>query len=280
MSKNKDKRKNYRGGTNLGMYGGYGGGTTYLSNRRKFPVRSKFDRPYGEQFTVSMQSSQFPTVIISHKAHSKMWSLVQECDIEISWLSSVTVTDDGDYVIDDVYVPKQTCGHATTEISSDGEAEMIMEMMNSGQTSEINKLRCWGHSHVNMHVSSSGTDETQTQSFIDRFNDFFVRFIGNKDGELSCHVYMIDKGVVLNEPDIKVLKSDEEFEDDYTDWAIDQIEEKVTEQVYTYNHARGGQFGDIGGDAYPYEDYYGGYGWSGVDGYDYYDDRDVGTKKE
>ena len=195
------------------------------------PRPTKFGRPKGETFTIS-GASGFPDVIISHKAHAKMWSLVQECPIEISWLSSVVRDEDGDFYIKDVYVPLQECSAATTVITADGEAEMMMELINSGNGSELGIMHCWGHSHVNMDVGSSGVDEDQTQDFIDKFDDHFVRFIGNKRGDLNCHVYLKGQGITLNQP--KIIIEDEQGDDDfdYSAWAIEQIEQKVTREYF------------------------------------------------
>lgn len=191
------------------------------------PVRTKFDRPFNETFTVSGMKG-LPSVYITAVAHGKMYALVQECPIEISWLSSVTRDEDGDFVIHDVYVPLQTCSGTTTNISQEGESEMLMELVDAGRPQEINRLKCWGHSHVNMGVNPSGVDENQTQDFLDRFDDHFIRVIGNKRGELMCHVYMVKEGMILNNPPIIVNEDGV----DYTDWAKAEIDAKVGRYTY------------------------------------------------
>lgn len=194
---------------------------------------TKFGRPRGESFTVSFTGdSNFPEVYVSAEAHGKMLALVKECSIEISWMCSVTRRENGDFDINDVYVPLQSCGPADTEISEDGDEALMMELFAAGKGSEVDKLRCWGHSHVNMAVFASNTDEIQTQSFIDNLtnagSDHFVRFIGNKRGELLCHVYLLDKGVILNNPDMTVRVNSV----DYSEWAKAEIAEKVTQQAF------------------------------------------------
>jgi len=192
------------------------------------PVRS-FDRPKNESFTVSFTGdNEFPDVYVSGPAHGKMLALVKECPIEISWMCSVTRRDNGDFDINDVYVPLQFCGPANTEISEEGDEALMMELITAGKAEELNNLRCWGHSHVNMAVFASGTDESQTQDFLDNLgeagSDHFVRFIANKRGELLCHVYLLNQGIILNNPKMYIRVDDI----DYSDWAKTQIADKVT----------------------------------------------------
>lgn len=210
--------------------------TTYTPKTySSFPARTEFGRPNKEIFTVE-GAKGFPEVHISKKAHDKMWALVQECSIEIGWMSSVVRdVETGNFIIEDVYVPLQECTGTTTVITADGDAELMMELMSAGRTSEINKLKCWGHSHVNMGVFASGTDEDQTDVFIKRFDDFFVRFIGNKKGELLCNIYLMKEGMILNNPDMIISEALEGEEDlDYTEWAEEEIDSKVKRVSYSY----------------------------------------------
>ena len=213
------------------------------------PPVTEFKRPRAESFTVS-GTGGWPSVYITAKAHGKMLALVKNCDIEIAWMASVHRDDDNDFVIRDVYVPLQECGAASTDISEDGDAELMMELLGQGLASEVNALRCWGHSHVDMAVNPSGTDDDTTQKFIDNLSevgsDHFIRLIGNKRGDLMCHVYLMDQGVTLNNPPIHVRKDDV----DYTDWALEQIATKVTRITYTYPYGGSYTGGWYGGESY------------------------------
>lgn len=204
-------------------------GKPHLTKKEIFAAVKEFKRPRSESFTVS-GVQDFPDVIIEAEAHGKMMALIQTCDIEIGWMSSVTRCEvTGDFHINDVYVPLQECSAATTDITAEGDAALMMELIEAGKMDEINALRCWGHSHVDMGVSPSNTDETQTEEFCGRFTDHFIRVIGNKYGDLMCHVYLIGQGITLNNPDLVVKTNDV----DYTDWAKEQIKTKVTQQVWT-----------------------------------------------
>ena len=191
---------------------------------------TSFGRPYGNEFSIQIDEEDcpYPKVVLSSKAHGKMLALIQECQIEISWLSSVSILPSKDFQIDDVYVPLQSCSAASTNISEEGEAELLTELLSKNKGSEIAKLKCWGHSHVNMAVVPSQTDEVQTQTFINRWDHHMIRFIGNKQGELLTNVYLKDEGVTLNDPPLVITDGVE----DYTEWAIQQIKEKVSRAVF------------------------------------------------
>lgn len=263
-------------------------GSTYSGFKSNKTQRKQFGRPDGETFLVS-GGRDFPKVFLSKKAHDKMWCLIQNCPIEISWMSSVTRDEDGDFIIHDVYVPLQECGAASTDISADGDADLLNALIAEDKIDEIARLKCWGHSHVRMGVTPSGTDETQTTDFIDRIQGDFVRLIGNKYGELQCDVYLFNEKINLHNPTISILSGDD---NDYNEWAKEQINSKVTERVYTYssgwskgskpsysNNSYGGYGGYYSGSHY--DDFYGqnsdeedGYNWE-RDGYNSDDYQDV-----
>lgn len=209
---------------------------SYFDSYRSQETRYKFGRPKGESFTVEFIERDFPDVYISSNAHSKMWSLVKMCDIEISWLSTVIREDNGDFLITDVIVPEQTCSSATTEIDKSGVNNMIEEMLNEGRGKDLNDMKCWGHSHVDMNVKPSHTDEGQTKEFLDKRKDFFIRLICNKRGDMGCSVYLRDENLILHEPKIIV----EDGFENYDDWATEQIELKVEEEFFSYRKPKSG----------------------------------------
>jgi len=195
--------------------------------------KTKFTTPERQSFTISREGG-WNRVHVSDVANSKMWALVQECDIEIGWLSTVSVMENGDFMIEDVYVPEQECTMSTTEITADGEAALIEELLGGADPMSINRLRCWGHSHVNMEVFASAVDESQTEDFIDRYDDLFIRVIANKRGDFMVNVYMLDEGLTLNHPMIVTGEPDPS----YIDWAKSEVEQKVSRRVVTYNYAK------------------------------------------
>lgn len=201
--------------------------------------RNSFSRPRNESFSVSEPNAVYPKVIFKRPAFLKMKALITECDIEVSWMGSCEHTSQGDYEIQDVYVPNQRCSSVTTDMTEDGVALLMEELIETGKFKDIAKLKCWGHSHVNMGVFASGTDEQQTTDFTDRQDEFFIRLIGNKKGDMSCHVYIMkSEGVVeriLHHPEIVIEEASHVSEtvygpiqeEDMSEWAKSEIEAKV-----------------------------------------------------
>lgn len=193
--------------------------------------RTSFDRPDHARTSIGLLfERKFPEVRITAEAHGKMWALVQECDIEIGWLSTCGRDGDTNFVIDDVFVPDQICGPASTTITKNGEAGLLTKLIDAGTIESINRLNCWGHSHVNMAVFASHVDQKQTDDFLERHSaDHFLRVICNKRGELYASVYLHDDAMVVHHPKLHIEESDTA---PWIDWAKAEIEEHVTREVF------------------------------------------------
>lgn len=195
----------------------------------------RFVRPVGAGLTIDLlNNKQWPKVTLTPEAHGKMWALIQACDIEVGWLSTCLKTATGDFVIDDVFVPGQRCTAASTTITKDGEAGLLDTLLREKKYDSINRLGCWGHSHVNMSVFASIVDETQTDAYLkkrqEQKHDYFIRVIANKRGDFFCSLYRLDAEVVLHHPPLQVEKAEAKK---YAEWAKEQIERHVTCEVIT-----------------------------------------------
>ncbi|MBI3572018.1 hypothetical protein HY091_00570 [Candidatus Kaiserbacteria bacterium] len=195
----------------------------------------RFARPAGAHLTIGpLNSKQWPKVILTPEAHGKMWALVQTCEIEVGWLSTCFKTENGDFVIDNVFVPGQRCTAASTTITKDGEAGLLDALLRAKKYESINRLGCWGHSHVNMAVFASGIDETQTTTYLkkrrEQKHDHFIRVIANKHGDFFCSLYQLDLEMVLHNPPLEAPKPKAKR---YLEWAKGEIERNVTPEVIT-----------------------------------------------
>jgi len=198
-------------------------------SRRVFEApRTAFARPDFAATTIGRINGQWPTVILGPVAHGKMWALTQASPMEVGWLSSCTQLPDGNFVIDDVFVPKQVCTIATTNITPDGEAELLGELLQNGRMDVIKSLSCWGHSHANFGVSPSNQDDLQTQSFLrrnmKRGSQFFIRVIVNKRGDLYSTVYLLPSDLAVNNP---LIVAEQPDASSWAPWAAEQLHAKV-----------------------------------------------------
>ncbi len=158
-------------------------------------------------------------------AKKKMELYCELCQDEIGWLSYVTKLENNKgYLITDCVLLKQETNGGTTEINPSA----LLELWASITPEQQNNLKCWGHSHVNMAPNPSGQDDSQMDYFKDG-NDWFIRVITNKKGELNIDFYDFDKGIQINmdsiivyDPSLASLRVEVETE----------IKDKVSKKAY------------------------------------------------
>jgi len=152
--------------------------------------------PHNSQTKVKLIGS-FPRVLISRIAHDKMWHYIDIADQEVSWLGTV-VEQENDFLIEDVFLLEQGVSSANTDITEEGQEKLCQELLAQEDGVELwNKIRFWGHSHVNGGTSPSGTDEQQMKKFAKLDLPFWIRGIFNKKGraEFSIFFYSTDLAV-------------------------------------------------------------------------------------
>lgn len=158
-------------------------------------------------------------VIIEPKAWQKMEGLIQECDKEIAWHGLVEKKAKGEYVITDIIVFPQVVTGST--VTSD-DTKYSMWLMN--QPDEIfNKVRCHGHSHVNMGVSPSGVDTTYQEDILRNLNSFYIFMIWNKKGDNWCAIYDVESNIAYTDRDIEIISPGSGDQE----WAKQMIKEYV-----------------------------------------------------
>lgn len=177
-----------------------------------------------------LYENDVPEIKVMPEAMYKMRYFIDKTDKEIGWLGYVNKVSDTLYIIEDVVLLKQQVHSATTEIDPGAIAELVTEL---NQTEEgkikYNKLKMWGHSHVNMSTSASGQDDSQMDDFAN--DTFFIRLIGNKRGEWNVCLYDYEHNVLWSELSLGYY-----YEVNIDDAALDaEIKEKVSEITYKSN---------------------------------------------
>lgn len=127
-----------------------------------------------------------PKVYITYHALAKMKQYIDQFDKEIGWLGYVDKTEDG-YIVSDVFLIGQKVTSVTTELDEDALSEHANKLIREGKLDELQKVKCWGHSHVNMNVTPSGTDDSTFEEYYNNC-EFFIRIIGNKKGEMRVDI--------------------------------------------------------------------------------------------
>ena len=148
-----------------------------------------------------------PTLFISNDAYLKMQEYIAQSKKEIGWLGTCSRQDD-DYIINNVYLFNQEVHETTCEITEEGLNKFALELMEKPNGMDIwNNICLWGHSHVNMGVLPSSQDNKQLDFFLKNMKEgFFIRYIGNKKGEIGLQIVDIDKNIILDEKEISIKR--------------------------------------------------------------------------
>lgn len=136
-----------------------------------------------------INDTKTPEIYVTPEADFKMRYYIDNTDKEIGWLGYVEDLGTGIYLITDVFLVKQQVHSATTEILPEGLAELATKLLSQGEEGQkkYNSIRMWGHSHCNMSPTPSGQDNTQMKDFSQ--NDYYIRLIGNKEGEWNVSLW-------------------------------------------------------------------------------------------
>lgn len=154
------------------------------------------------------------------------------CDLstgEIGWLGFVEDLGDSGFLIKDVALLKQEVHSTTTEITPEG----LLEFWAATPVEEQEKIKMWGHSHVNMSVSPSGQDNDQMEYFKDG-NPWFIRLITNKKREYHIDIYDYAQGVQIHMDQSDLITYNPKA-NELKKAIEDEIKEKVSEKKTTYN---------------------------------------------
>ena len=218
--------------------------TTYNYNavldRTEKPVQFIPDRTKKLGYVIANNPNEkkfFDQVYVTPQAAEAMAEYVRLCKDEISWLATIR-EGDGNITIEEVFLFKQEVSGTTTELDEHGLGEFYSNMLMDPPDGDIekasdilNRIRCWGHSHVNMGVSPSGTDDRTMQDFcnnvINTDMPYMVRLIANKKGEMKIDIYYYSRYLVAVDVPWTILShtTGKDF--------AGQIEALVTKKSYT-----------------------------------------------
>lgn len=171
----------------------------------------------------------------SEKAWIKMHALIREFDSEIAW-HGVAYRDEDQtkdaYNITDILCYPQEVSAAKVDTDQVAYQNWMFDLPNE----EFNNLKMQGHSHVNMGVTPSSTDEENQKDILDSIVDdssFYIFMVWNKRDERNIKIYDIGKNVLFEPADITVFVDDETIGlDDF----ISSAKEMVKKKTYSYQN--------------------------------------------
>ena len=159
------------------------------------PFRPHFFRPEAELLGTSA------TIYISADAFKRMLLFVEIAGKEVGWLGTVQRLENGDFLIEKVFLLEQEVTSAETELSVDGQNKLTNKLVEQGDEGieQVNRLRFWGHSHVRMGTTPSGTDERTMQRFGREGLPWYIRGIFNKLGRADFSIHYYEQGFRVND---------------------------------------------------------------------------------
>lgn len=179
------KSRYYDGGLLNGDYGG-GWDGTYTPHVSTPDVVKPLIPHVAETKIERLGGSEIPLILVSVKALRDMNYIMQESGHEeISWLGSVKETESGEYLIEEVFLFKQTVSYAHTEIDQNSVSQFYIDMLKADPANKdmLNRILFWGHVHPGGWVGPSGQDESQMDLFA--HNKYFIRGIFSRKGNCS-----------------------------------------------------------------------------------------------
>ncbi len=141
---------------------------------------------------------------------------------EVGALGLVEDTDDGP-VVTDLFLVKQVCTQASTDLDPDDVARLMVEMEAEGRADQ---LRAWFHSHGTLNVFWSGTDDRTIAGFCSDLP--FVSIVTNKRGEVRARVDLFQPvRITLDELPVEVRLPDPCMEEECRLEFIEKVTEKT-----------------------------------------------------
>lgn len=144
-------------------------------------------------------------VIFTTEAYAKMLSIIMAYDSEVGWYCTVERAgelDDDIYLVTDVLVFPQI----VTGTTVDSDDEKRIEWFNELPDEVLTNIRGDFHSHVNMGVSPSGTDDREVDAVLKNLEDdmFRIFMIWNKKLEYSARIFDMKKNIFFGTKDVVV----------------------------------------------------------------------------
>lgn len=205
--------------------------TTTWKKELKFELSNmRAPAPHKFETTVSYVRAM-PTTYFSLEAMEKMRIIVDACPEEVSWLGTVDAVE-GDFMVTDIFLLEQEVGPAHTEMSTSGLEKLTLQLLQLPNGAElVNKLKFWGHSHVNMGTTPSSTDRETVDLWEKNGHDFMIRAIVNKSPRMQLSVFDFKLSLCFNDSPWEVLA---EENPELQKSVLDEMKEKVKPPETSY----------------------------------------------
>jgi len=201
-----------------------------------------------------------PVIRIPYELRGQLLALVNGTNHnECQWFHCITKSYGGAkkdiiyYDLDGIYIPKQVVGGASVESPGEGLLGIWNELkatylLEDGTTDKercnqrFQTMNCWAHSHVNMAVNPSTTDESTFRQWIEQSSGTIhptIMMIVNKREEVFIRLYDPEEGIYCENPEI-IMSLPPPVDLTYVQ---DAIATKITSRSYTSTSFIGSNLG-------------------------------------
>ena len=196
-----------------------------------------------EEEKVVLEIKKIPKVFILPEAKKKLDLFIELARGEISGLGDVVQINEYDFLIEDLFILDQECTGSKTKLDQEKIGQMITQLVVMGKDTAKTKL--WWHSHVNMGVFWSVTDDDTAAEFN---NGWMLCLVGDKKGNTLVrldifkpfHITIDNLPLIVKLGDDEVLKEEikKEIKEkvDHSDYVVTGHTED--EYVYSANYDR------------------------------------------
>lgn len=193
---------------------------------------------------------RFALIYFTPVAWAKMVTLVARYNTEVQWHGCVRRVSDFEFEIYDILVPP----HEVTGTTVTSDYKPYGEWLNGLDDETFNSVKFHGHSHVDMSVSPSGTDDkyrldlvTQLPRPVNGMDVFYIFLIINKRHEWSAEIYDFTHNALYSTADIAI---DTIFDEDGDGLENFMAEAKKVAVSHTYTGTYYGNHGSSYGGSY------------------------------
>ena len=136
-------------------------------------------------------------VNIDPDTYAKLMHMAQYNSAEAACFVRAEKTGTGQYhVYGDILIPPQL----VTGVSVD--VDPYEYALWCTQIDDIENVRCHAHSHVNMNVFSSSTDDSYQADQMKQVQDFYIFIIVNKQENVFIKIYDVEDSILYEDSDI------------------------------------------------------------------------------
>jgi len=133
---------------------------------------------------IAVSTGEAISVVLSQNAFGQLFSWTYSTAMEISCLGSVS-RQGGRFLVENFYLVKQAGSSVNTQLDQTALAELIEKLLAEGNRSEIERIKCWAHSHPHMEPFWSTTDAATCRLLA---TDYLISIVVAADFKARCRI--------------------------------------------------------------------------------------------